>query len=216
MPSRPVVGALDLDATDLAILRCLQEDARRSLRDVAKRVGVSTPTVSARLSALEELGIVRGFHADLDPERLEQTSFALVVRARLPATEAVAEAIAKEPWARWVSVARSGRVLVEATVQDPRALDQALAAVAAIPGVVEAEHYVALRTVKEEPRALVGDRAATALVCFECRGPVRGEPIRVRLDGRDHFFCCRSCERLYRERYARIKARASESRPRRR
>src|SRR5512136_332748 len=154
MPSRPVVWSLDLDATDLAILRCLQEDARRSLRDVAKRVGVSTPTVSARLSALEELGIVRGFHADLDPERLEQTSFALVVRARLPAAEAVAKSIAKEPWARRVSVARSGRVLVEATVQDPRALDEALAAVAAIPGVVEAEHYVALRTVKEEPRAL--------------------------------------------------------------
>lgn len=205
---------LDLDATDLAILRCLQEDARRSLRDVAKRVGVSTPTVSARLSALEELGIVRGFHADVDPVRLEQTSFALVVRARLPAVDSVVAAIAKEPWARRVSVARSGRILVDGTVAEPRALDAALATVAAMRGVVEAEHYVTLRTVKEEPRALVGDHASTSLTCFECRGPIHGEPIRSRFDGRAAFFCCRSCERLYRERYVRVKSRASEPRPR--
>lgn len=205
---------MDLDATDLAILRCLQEDARRSLREVAKRVGVSTPTVSARLGALRDLGIVRGFHADLDPERLEQTSFALVVRARLPATDRVAKAVAERPWARRVTVARSGRILVDGTTQDAGALDAALAEVATIRGVVEAEHYVALRTVKEEPRALLGERAAAALACFECRGPIHGPPIRIKLDGRDAFFCCRSCERLYRERYARIRERAPGTRTR--
>lgn len=205
---------MDLDATDIAILRCLQEDARLSLREVAKRIGVSTPTVSARLGALERLGIVRGFRADVDPQRLEETCFALVVRTRLPATESVAETLAKLEWARRVTIARSGRILVDATVPQPRDVDAALDAVAALAGVVEAEHYVSVRTVKEEPRALIEDHASTALTCFECHGPIHGSPVKVRLDGREAFFCCRSCERLYRERYERLKGRSPATRPR--
>ncbi len=203
---------MELDPTDVAILRCLQAEARLSLREVAKRIGVSTPTVSARLAALERLGIIRGYRADLDPRHLEETCFTLVVRTEMPATDRVAQALARFPWARRVTVARSGRILVDGTALDPRELDAALEAVAALPGVVEVDDYVAVRTVKEEPRAILADRAATPLSCFECRGPIAGAPVKHRIDGRTAYFCCRSCERLYLERYARIKERAAAPR----
>ncbi len=201
---------MELQETDLAILRCLQEDARLSLRAIAKRVGVSTPTVSARLSTLEDLGIVRGYRALVDPERLGETSVLLVVRARLPAADAVAREIAKYGWARRVSVARGGRILVAAAVTDPHEIDTVLENVASVPEVTDAEHYVVVRSVKEDPPALLEDHASTDVVCFECHGPIKGEPVKDRLDGREHYFCCRSCERLYLERYAAVKARSSQ------
>lgn len=196
---------------DLAILRCLQTDARLSLRDVAKRVGVSTPTVSSRLASLRSLGIVRGFVADVDPGRLRQASVSFVVRARLPAADAVAEAIARHAWARRVAVARSGRIVVEATVTAPETVDGILRTLAAIQDVVEAEHFVAVRTVKDAPLALIPERAGTDLTCFECHGPIAAEPLRSRLDGREAFFCCRSCQRLFLDRYAKTKAAAGRS-----
>ncbi len=205
---------MELGKTDLAILRCLQEDARLSLRAIAQRIGVSTPTVSARLAALEDLGIVRGYRALVDPERLNETSLLLVVRTKLRATDAVAKHLADRAWARRVTVARSGRILVDATVADPREIDTVLETVAADPDVIDAEHYVAVRTVKEDPRALVSDRASTDLTCFECHGPIKGEPVKDRLGGRDHYFCCRSCERLFLEKYVSLQARSASVAPR--
>ena len=187
-----------------------------SLRDIAKAIGVSTPTVSARLSTLERLGIVKGYAALLDPDRLNETSVTVVVTSKLQATDVVAAELAKLPWSRRVTIARGGRILVDATAVRAADVDALLEAVAQIPNVVDAEHFIAVRTVKEEPRAVLTDRLSTELTCFECKGPISGEPIKKRLDGRDHFFCCPSCERLYLSKYANVKAgiRGPSPRPR--
>ncbi len=199
---------LHLDATDIAILRCLQDDARASLRAIAKKVGVSAPTVSARLRNLKELGIVRGYRVILDAERLDETTLTLVVKTRLQATQKVAETIAEAPWARRVLTGRSGWILVDATVVRREGVDSVLKEVSAHADVVDVQEYVGLRTVKDQPSALLSDRLSTSLVCFECKGPIHGEPVKVRRDGRYHYFCCRTCERLYLERYGRIRAAA--------
>lgn len=197
---------MDLDPTDIAILRVLQRDARASFRDIAKRVGVSVPTVSARVATLEQLGIVKGYRAHLDPERLDETSVLLVIKARLQAVEDVAVALSKFDWARRVFVARSGRILVDATVADHADIDGILEAVGNLPHVIDCEHFVTVRAIKEEPRAVVADGLTATLTCFQCKGPIKGEPIKVRMDGRDHYLCCHSCEKLYVERYERLKA----------
>ena len=199
---------MDLDATNAAILRCLQEDARASLRTIARRVGVSVPTVSARLRNLEALGIVRGYRVVLDPERLDETALALIVRTRAAATDAAARRIAETGWARRVLTGKPGRILVDATVVRTEDIKGILQEIASLPDVLEIEEYGGLKTVKDDPPARLGDHLSTSLVCFECRGPIRGEPVKARRDGRYHYFCCHTCERLYLERYARIKAAA--------
>ncbi len=199
---------MDLDATDAAILRALQEDARASLRTIARRVGVSVPTVSARLRNLEALGIVRGYRAVLDPERLDETAFALLVRTKRSETEAVARRIADASWARRVLTGRPGRILVDATVARREEVRGVLRDVASMPAVLAVEEYVGLKAVKDEPAALLDGPLSTSLVCFECRGPIRGEPVKARRDGRYHYFCCHTCERLYLDKYDRIKAAA--------
>lgn len=203
---------LDLDATDTAILRALQEDARASLRTVAKRVGVSVPTVSAHLRNLEALGIVRGYRTVLDPERLDETTLALVVQTRDRDTDQVATRLAESGWARRVLTGRPGWILVDATAVRRDEVDRILTTITRVPGVVGVQKYVGLKTVKDEPAALLSGRLSTSLVCFECKGPIRGEPVKVRRDGRYHYFCCHTCERLYLDRYARIKS-AARKRP---
>lgn len=55
-----------LDATDWAILIQLQDDARLSLRELARRVHLSAPSVSDRLRRLEETGVLTGYRATVD------------------------------------------------------------------------------------------------------------------------------------------------------
>ena len=55
-----------LDATDRRLLQALALDARRSGKDLAALTGVAESTVSQRLRALRDSGVVRGYRTDLD------------------------------------------------------------------------------------------------------------------------------------------------------
>lgn len=59
-----------LDDFDLRLLAALQRDGRLSVQDLAERVGLSASQCSRRRSRLETEGVIAGYHAVLDPERL--------------------------------------------------------------------------------------------------------------------------------------------------
>jgi DNA-binding Lrp family transcriptional regulator len=59
-----------LDRIDRRILRNLLTDGRMTNVELARRVGISAPPCLRRVRALEEAGIIRGYHADLAPEAL--------------------------------------------------------------------------------------------------------------------------------------------------
>jgi DNA-binding Lrp family transcriptional regulator len=69
-----------LDAIDRRILASLQEDGRMTNVELSKRAGISAPPCLRRVRALEEAGVIRGYHADTDPQMLgwEITLFAIV------------------------------------------------------------------------------------------------------------------------------------------
>jgi Lrp/AsnC family transcriptional regulator, leucine-responsive regulatory protein len=74
-------GAAALDATNLRLLSELQEDARLSLAELGRRVGLSSPAVADRLARLEEDGVIRGYHADIDPRAIGY-ALSVVIRIR--------------------------------------------------------------------------------------------------------------------------------------
>jgi Lrp/AsnC family transcriptional regulator, leucine-responsive regulatory protein len=57
----------NVDSTNLRLLAELQENARLSLAELGRRVGLSSPAVADRLARLEEEGVIRGYRADIDP-----------------------------------------------------------------------------------------------------------------------------------------------------
>jgi DNA-binding Lrp family transcriptional regulator len=69
-----------LDAIDRRILAELQSDGRMTNVELARRAGISAPPCLRRVRRLEEAGIIRGYHADTDPQRLgwEIIFFAIV------------------------------------------------------------------------------------------------------------------------------------------
>ncbi|HEY1508222.1 MAG TPA: Lrp/AsnC family transcriptional regulator [Solirubrobacteraceae bacterium] len=62
-----LADAAQLDQTNLALLAELQQDARMSLAELGRRVGLSAPAVAERLQRLERDGVVLGYRAELDP-----------------------------------------------------------------------------------------------------------------------------------------------------
>jgi len=70
----------NLDQIDRRLLAELQEEGRATNVELAQRVGLTAPPCLRRVRALEDSGVIRGYHADVDPARLgfAITVFALV------------------------------------------------------------------------------------------------------------------------------------------
>lgn len=57
---------IKLDKTDLKILQMIENDARVSLKELASANYMSSPGVAARIRRLEELGLIKGYHTEVD------------------------------------------------------------------------------------------------------------------------------------------------------
>ena len=71
---------MTLDRIDREILSLLQDDGRMTNVDLAERVGLTAPPCLRRVRALEQAGVIRGYHAECDPAQLgfPITVFAMV------------------------------------------------------------------------------------------------------------------------------------------
>ena len=67
-----------MDETDVKVLRALVSDARLSSRQISKKAGVSIGTVLTRIKRMEKEGVIRGYCAVVDHEKLGYMLTALV------------------------------------------------------------------------------------------------------------------------------------------
>ena len=70
-----------IDEINRRLLAELQEDARLTLAELGRRIGLSSPAVTERLQRLERSGVIRGYCADIDPAAVG-LSLTAVIRVR--------------------------------------------------------------------------------------------------------------------------------------
>jgi Lrp/AsnC family leucine-responsive transcriptional regulator len=78
-----------LDATNRRLLEELQADARLSLAELGRRIGMSSPAVAERLKRLEREGVISAYRAEVDPRKLGY-ALGVVIRIR-PAPRQLAQ-----------------------------------------------------------------------------------------------------------------------------
>ncbi|MBN9744863.1 ArsR family transcriptional regulator [Amycolatopsis sp. A1MSW2902] len=74
---------MDLDDVDRHLLKLLQSDGRLTFSELGRRVSLSAPAVTERVRRLEQHGVITGYAARVDPEKLGRPIQAIVrVRVR--------------------------------------------------------------------------------------------------------------------------------------
>ena len=67
-----------LDHIDRAIIAALSEDGRRTIKQVAELIGMSSPSIKARIDKIKDAGAISGYTALIDPR-----AFGLKVAAHI-------------------------------------------------------------------------------------------------------------------------------------
>jgi len=107
------VSHLSVDEKDAEILRMLQEDCKRPVKEIGRKIDSPITTVYTRIKKLEETGIIKGYKAVLDAEKLGKGTTAFILASfsyRLPGSERtlsqrdIAREVARFPEVQEVSI----------------------------------------------------------------------------------------------------------------
>lgn len=74
----------EIDEMDVQIIRLLKQNARMSLKDISAEVHLTSPALSARIDKLEKSGYIRGYHADIDLEKIGYNIKSFILMSVLP------------------------------------------------------------------------------------------------------------------------------------
>jgi DNA-binding Lrp family transcriptional regulator len=147
---------MDLDKTDVKILKTLLENARLSNRQIAKKVNVSVGTVISKIKKMETGGIINGYSATLDYQNLgyELTVITEIIVSKGKLLD-VEKEIAKIPNVCAVYDATGATdAIAIAKFKNRKTLSEFTKTVLSLPFVERTNTHVVLTIIKEDYKLL--------------------------------------------------------------
>jgi DNA-binding Lrp family transcriptional regulator len=150
--SAPPPPTVEVDESDLALLRALAQDARQSQRALARTIEMSAPAVADRLARLERAGVIRGYRVDIDWAALGYPVVVYLAVTAGPGMDLseIIKSISALPEAQDMSVVTGGMdLLVRLRVRDHAHLRELLLTqIFKINGVQRTETFLSLADVE--------------------------------------------------------------------
>lgn len=154
---------IKLNKLDLSILKELQRDGRISYTDLARKIGLTTTPCVDRVKRLEKEGVIRGYTADLAPEKLG-AGLVVFVQIRLSRTaedifEEFANAVRfQQDIQECYLVSGNFDYLLKARVADMDEYRRLLGGtLLSLPGVQESTSYVVMEEIKDTHAVNLGN-----------------------------------------------------------
>ncbi len=140
--------AKELNDTDRAIIAQLQQEGRATFASIAQQVGLSPAAVHERVKKLEARGVITGYRAVVDPERVGAvvTAFIMVAQTAAPRSE-LEEAFQAMPWVEECHhIAGEESLMLKVRAESTRALEHLIWEIRALPSVERTKTVVVLGT----------------------------------------------------------------------
>jgi Lrp/AsnC family leucine-responsive transcriptional regulator len=191
-----------IDSVDAQIVELLQQDGRIMYKDIADKVGVSLPTVRARLRNLIKLGLIKKFTVVVDLEKIMGRIRAFVLadsdaqvsdefREKLGRVEEIRAAF---------FVAGNKRVLLDVDVEDMEHLNSLMFKLSRELGFSGFSVYVSTKVLKEEYGSRVKPDTPLQFRCRFCDCIIYGKPLIRYYYGGKYYFSGEECASAFKER----------------
>jgi DNA-binding Lrp family transcriptional regulator len=193
---------MNLDPTDIKILQALRENGRLSFRQIAEKVKVSVPTVSSKVSALESMGIIKGYSAELDAEKLGGVSHTVEVFCKPSDIVKLGERFRTMETVRRAYQLSSGHLLLVCTFPAHGGFNEFIREISEIPELTSYNTSALVTVIKDESRALIRNDGVVTLECAYCHKIMHDGGRKMKLGDKEYYTCCPICEKALEEKYA--------------
>jgi len=142
---------VELDDIDKKIIEILQKDARTSFSKIAKMLNRSEATIHLRVKKLREMGVLKGFYAEIDPSKVGKDTIAFIL-VKIDANkypETVEDIIKLKDIYEAYDVTGEYSLLLKAIVKSREELASLLDVIGKFEGVQETYTMYVLRILKE-------------------------------------------------------------------
>jgi len=143
---------IKLDEVDRLILKKLQENARRSFKEIAKEAGVSEATIFVRVKKLQDSGVIKGFKAIVDHDLVgkKTTAFVLVKANPKEYPKVLEELVDIDDICEIHDVTGEYYAILKIKAENTDKLAKIIDKIGAISGVAGTETILVLKTIKEK------------------------------------------------------------------
>ena len=142
---------LMLDQIDKQLIEHLQADGRQTTSELARQVGLSVSAVAERVRKLQEGGVIRRFHAVIDPKMIGMDVGAYIILISESSThyrEVIESARAHPEVLACMSITGDGSHLLLVRTENTGTLETLLGQIQAWPGVTRTETRIILSQYK--------------------------------------------------------------------
>ena len=195
-----------LDNIDIAIVKALIQDGRKSFRQIAREIKASTPTVEARFSRLKGLGIIKNIQPIFDIEKIDGQMSALVfVKTNLSQSTDIANKLASIPQVRGVyKMTGEYNIIIKVIMtHHPEYLEEFIKTkIANIEGIKSASYQMIRKTIKDDQSIpVMKEGSFLKIKCDYCDNDIFKDAKLMRVGQYERYFCCNSCLTLYNQKY---------------
>ncbi|TMI56939.1 AsnC family transcriptional regulator [Candidatus Bathyarchaeota archaeon] len=193
----------ELDDVDARILGILVEDGRRSFREVARRAGITTPTVQTRIKRMMDEGLILGVSPIFNPSKFQLgLVFQLYLRVNPAEIEEIARNLEKRLEVRGIYLTTGeNNLTIRINVDSLEELQQFTETLDREFGVEQNSSQMIVRIFKDDQAVIVRPGMGVHLKCETCNGPIPTKPFILKVAGNQRFFCCPMCLAKFREKY---------------
>jgi DNA-binding Lrp family transcriptional regulator len=195
---------LKLDELDVKILKALNDDGRKSYREIAKIIGVSAPTVEARLKRIMNAGLITKIAPIFNIEKLNKAINMLVLlKVEESKLVNVASELTKLPEVKSVFIITGeSNLLIRIAASSQDKIQKLIyEKIALMNGVIITSTQLVIKNLKDEQGVVIEPEVGIRLACDYCGKLIEGEPLILKLQDGERFLCCKTCLSAYKEKY---------------
>lgn len=191
-----------LDRTDLAVIKSLSEDGRKSFRQVSRETKISSPTIEARFERLRKLGIIKNIGPIFDFEKLDNIIQAMIyIKSNLAyLNRIISELKAISEITNLYLITGEYTLTCKIIASDNNHLYDLIQKISAIKGIDSINYQIMVKTLKDSQDIPIARQTSLKINCDYCENPIHSSSLKIlNTDSFEKYFCCNSCINLYKQ-----------------
>jgi DNA-binding Lrp family transcriptional regulator len=193
-----------LDNIDIAIINSLMQNGRKSFRQIAKEIHVSTPTVESHFSRMISMGIIKNIEPIFNIDKIENQISALVYLKTNPSYSIdIANKLSSLSGVKGVYLTTGeNNIIVKIITGSLQYIEEFVREkISIIEGIKSASYQIITRTVKDDHSIHVNEGIPLKIKCVYCYNEITHSAKVLKVGQYERHFCCNSCLILYKQKY---------------